>query len=81
MAVVKILPLAAIGLSDKSGALERHVAQADFVQSVAGLVGPGLQFETTGDLFAQAASLPLNTGHFAGIVGAMMQLDAGWFTA
>jgi hypothetical protein len=43
------------------------------------MIGPGRQFETQGDLFAFAASLPENTMHMVDFVGSIQGLDASWF--
>jgi len=50
------------------------------VQTYAGLIGAGQQFETQGDLFAFAASLPENTAQMpVDFVGSIQTLDATWF--
>jgi hypothetical protein len=57
-----------------------HAAPSeDIVQSLAGQIGAGLQFETQGDFFAAAAGLAVNTDHFAELVGSVQQLDMSWF--
>jgi hypothetical protein len=56
-----------------------HAADADTVQALAAQIGAGRPFATSGDFFAYAASLDMNTGHLAGLVGSIQQLDAGWF--
>ncbi|MBI5279140.1 MAG: choice-of-anchor L domain-containing protein [Burkholderiales bacterium] len=49
------------------------------VAVLASLIGPGLLFESIGDLFAYGAMLEPNTAEIAGMVGTQLQLDAGWF--
>ena len=57
-----------------------HVAPTpDIVQALVGQVGEGRAFETPGELFAVAASLPINTAHFADFTGTVQPLDAAWF--
>jgi hypothetical protein len=49
------------------------------VQEFANLVGTGKPFGTNGDLFAFAASLPINTDTFGGFVGSIQALDPALF--
>ena len=51
--------------------LARVAPPADIVQSLSSQIGAGLAFETQGDFFAAAASLPINTDHLAGLVGSV----------
>lgn len=57
-----------------------HVAPTqEIVQSIVTQVGHGRAFETQGDLFALAASLPANTVQFAEFTGTVQPLDLAWF--
>ena len=56
-----------------------RTADAGTVQDLAGQIGAGRAFATEGDFFAYAASLSLNTGHMADLVGSIQPLDAAWF--
>jgi hypothetical protein len=81
----KMLDFYAPGVS--ASALVAHLYQsvagitpdAATVQNLAGHIGAGQAFATEGDFFAAAASLSLNTGHLATLVGSVQQLDAAWF--
>ncbi len=52
---------------------------AQVVQALADMVGPGKPFAKQGELFAAAANLPINTEGLAAIVGSFQMLDAQWF--
>jgi hypothetical protein len=54
-------------------------ADAATVQNLAGEIGAGRPFATEGDFLAFAATLPLNAGQLAGVVGSIQPLDAAWF--
>jgi RTX calcium-binding nonapeptide repeat (4 copies) len=49
------------------------------VQGYVDLIGPGRPFETQGDAFALAASLPENTVHLVGLAGSIQGPDPSWF--
>jgi hypothetical protein len=59
--------------------LAHEQPSAQTVQSYVDQIGPGHQFATQGDFVAWAASLPVNAGAIAGIVGSVQSLDPAWF--
>lgn len=57
----------------------REQATAQIIEAYAAQIGPGAPYETLADWVAAAACHPLNTHHFAHLVGTPQLLDpAGW---
>jgi hypothetical protein len=61
------------------GMLVHEVPTLEIVQNFVDRIGPDRQFHTQGELFAYAASLPLNTDQMVEFVASMPRLDPGWF--
>ena len=59
--------------------LMHALPSTETVQAFVDQIGAGKTFATQGDLFAYAATLPLNTDLMVGFVGSVQQLDTGWF--
>lgn len=49
------------------------------IDSLAGMIGPGKDFATAGDLLAAVAQLDINTAETASIVGTLLPLDVNYF--
>lgn len=49
------------------------------IDLLAGMIGPGKDFATAGDLLAAVTQLDINTAEIASIVGALLPLDVNYF--